>query len=285
MVILFTIATPKVYCAITKSDAIPPTWIKNPPQPLNSTYSFKVVETDAGKDLSTARKHSQKELISSVERDFNIKVYDVLESKSTTHYDNGSINFSGDEIYYMKIESEDAGVNIYYERVDEYYRIEYVGKNRIFKLYTLYAVAQPSISSPQFDSFIKTNKYGGNGLWRSMIVPGWGQLYKGSKLKGGLIFGGTIAFAGGIIITESMRSSYIQKINQTYNVNSILYYSDKVNQVNCAKNICIGGIAALYIYNLIDAVVAPGANRIKVKQLSITPYYGNNTGIKLSYQF
>lgn len=264
MVIFFTIATPNTCYAANKSDAIPPTWIKNPPQGLNNTYSFKVVETDAGNDLSTARKHSQKELTRSVEREFNIKVSDVMESQSTTHYNNKKISYLGDETYTMRIESDDAAVNIYYERVDEYYRIESVGGNRVFKLYTLYAVARPSVALPNFDSFMKTDKYGARGLWRSMIVPGWGQFYKGSKVKGGLLLGGTVACAAGIIFTESQSSDYATKATQTYNVDHIRTYLNKSNNYETARNICIGGAAAIYVYNLIDAIVAPGAKRVKI---------------------
>ena len=60
------------------------------------------------------------------------------------------------------------------------------------------------------------------------------------------------------------RADYARKIAQTHNINHIKTYSTKADHFATARNICIGAAAALYVYNLIDAIAAPGARRIVV---------------------
>ncbi|MDE6045693.1 MAG: hypothetical protein K2G10_00110, partial [Alistipes sp.] len=57
---------------------------------------------------------------------------------------------------------------------------------------------------------------------------------------------------------------YVRKIVQTHNAELKRIYATKRDHFATGRNICIGAVAALYIYNLIDAVAAPGAERIIV---------------------
>lgn len=268
------------------SDKIKPSWIKNPPKPLNNSYYFKVVETDAGFALEGSRKHSQKNLINSIAREFNIEVSEEMQSTSTSTHKDDNVNYSGKDSYTLNIKSKDEEVHISYEVVDEYYETKRIGSNEVFRLYTLYAISR-SKSVADFDEFKITNKYGAQGLWRSMIVPGWGQFHKGAKLKGGLLLGGVAAFAIGAIFTENERASSMAMIGQTHNASNIRTYTTKANNMSTARNICIGGAAILYVYNLIDAVASPGAKRViiksKLKFSSIASPDMN--GFSLTYNF
>ena len=144
--------------------------------------------------------------------------------------------------------------------IDEYE--ERKGDGKIY-LTTLYARSQID-AIPSFDNITVTDSYGARGLWRSAIVPGWGQFHKGANLKGGLILGGCAALAAGIVFTENQRSDYVRKIGKTHSAELKRTYATKRDHFATGRNICIGAIAALYVYNLIDAVAAPGARRIVV---------------------
>ena len=293
VVIAMVIATVDITAAAERGGRPRPTWIKNPPRPLNSTYSFKVVESDAGNNLSSAREHSRKELTRSIAREFNLLVSDQLNSQSTTNYNGAEPIYSGKDVYELSIKSNDGNIRIYYERIDEYYEVEKVGDYEVFRLYTLYAIPRQGVQIPTFDNFQTTTKYGFSGAWRSVIIPGWGQFYKGSKAKGAIFLGGTAALAGGIIFAENKRIAYNRNIAESYNSELKRYYADKSSTMSNVRNICIGGAVALYIYNLIDAAVAPGAKRIKVTKskmarshFSVIPTLKQNmTGVALTYNF
>jgi hypothetical protein len=54
----------------------------------------------------------------------------------------------------------------------------------------------------------------------------------------------------------------MQKINATHDADHIRTYARKADALKNARNLCIAGAAALYIYNIIDAIAAPGANHL-----------------------
>ncbi|MCH5328998.1 MAG: hypothetical protein J1E02_08245 [Coprobacter sp.] len=120
---------------------------------------------------------------------------------------------------------------------------------------------------PLYDDVELTTSYMSDpATWGLALIPGAAQFHKGSYLKGGLILGGTVVLVGGIIFTENQRSDYVGKIAKTHNANIKRAYATKRDHFATGRNICIGAGAALYVYNLIDAIVAPGARRVIVKQ-------------------
>ncbi len=290
VVALCVVSLPSVAHSAERSDRLKPTWVKSPPKPLGSGYYFKVVETDAGGNLETSRKHSQKNLINGIAREFNIEVSEEMQSTSTLNYNGGGgTNESIQESYTLNVQTHDGVVNISYERVDEYYEIRQVGGHEIFHLFTLYAVSRTS-SVAEFDDFRISNRYGAGGTWRSLIIPGWGQFHKGEKVKGGAMLGGVAVLGIGAIYADNERASYSAMVSQTQNVNNKITYNNRANNMATVRNVCIGGAAILYIYNLVDATVSPGAKRVLVKRrstTSVSPHVGiyGDVGLVASVRF
>ncbi len=232
--------------AQNKSAAIQPQWVNNAPKSSNPQQQYIVVE-DLGQSIIDLRANSNSSLSNYIKKE--VQMRGVGESILKDAQINDYIRFL------MSLDVD----NFSQQKIDEYWEKTSTGH---YRYYTLYAVStEPGV---MFEQARVTDRYGARGLWRSMIVPGWGQFYKGSKLKGGLFLGGTVACAVGAIFTESQRTDYATKATQTYDVDHIRTYLNKSNNFETARNICIGGAAAIYIYNLIDAIVAPGAKRVKI---------------------
>ena len=272
--------------SVIKSDKVRPAWLKNIPQALNNTYSFKVVSVDNGQDLSSSQLLARAELTRYVKREFNIQTSEELESVSNTTMSGGNISdYSENEKYVLRVKSEDETVGIYCEKVDEYYEVYTENGIRVFKLYTLFAVSNVG-SNAYFDDFRRTTLYGARGLWRSAICPGWGQMYKGCTAKGLTILAAEVAAIGGVIFTENERATYKSKMHSQPNFAK--QYKAKMDNYETARNCCIGVAAAIYVYNLIDAIVAPGARRVVVKprNLQFTPVaYKDFSGVTFTYNF
>lgn len=270
-------------CAVEKSDKLKPVWLRTVPRPGNSSYYFKVVYTDAGTHLSEARVLARKELAMSIERSEHIKIDETLDYRSqesvTTGEENAEIGYT------FKVRAEGKSQNLHYERVDEYWESSLENGKRVVRLYTLFAVGSQA-GRVQIDHFKRETRYGARGLVRS-VIPGWGQMYKGSMVKGGCILGGEILLAGGIIIAENLRASYIKKRNE--NPRQMKTYNTKADNWENIRNVCIGGAVALYVYNLVDAIVAPGAPRLvreKQKSLSLIPVWTPQyNGMSLVFKF
>lgn len=241
---------------------IKPRWIDSTSQSRNDGYYFVTLHTDASSSLDACRTAVLKELATNVERTDKISVSELYSDNSQQQYSNGRVVASGSDSYELKLSVEGIARPICSRRIDEYFgRDRFSGRSCY---YALYAVERFG-SVADFSDIRVTSKYGARGLWRSAIIPGWGQFHKRSYLKGGLILGGCAVFAGGIIFTENERNNYAVKIGQTHDINAIKIYQNRRNHFAIARNVCIGATAALYVYNLVDAIVAPGARYVVQK--------------------
>lgn len=243
------------------SEKIRPQWLSKLPQPTNPTFQYKLVSALASTE-GDARGKCQAILFSDAGLKNGVTIttdYKTGESVIQT-WNNGRLT---EEVKYDSTAStlaKSAEIKLYAENIAEYWERDDTGSYRMTVLFAKSELEQ----APLFDNVELTTHYGARGLWRSAIVPGWGQFHKGANLKGGLILGGCAALAAGIVFTENQRSDYIRKINKTHSTELKRAYATKRDHFATGRNICIGAIAALYVYNLIDAIAAPGAQRIVV---------------------
>ena len=120
------------------------------------------------------------------------------------------------------------------------------------------------------------------------IIPGCGQIYKGSVVIGVCILGGEAALAGGAVAFENMRKNYSKKMHRTQNADHIRSYADNADNCRTFRDDCIGSAAALYLYNFFAALVSNGKKPTIVKKshLSFTPVASPDcNGVRLCYQF
>ena len=147
-----------------------------------------------------------------------------------------------------------------------------------------YSLNTNSFRDKDFDKRLKeynasiTGRYPFSGR---VFVPGWAQLYKGSKGKGIFFIVAEAACIGGIVATEGMRSSYESKFSSTHDVDKKRSYANKAD--NCAnlRNGFIAGAAAVYLWNVIDGIAARGKRKAFMlgdAQLRVSPYVAPQTG-------
>ncbi|WP_308662615.1 DUF5683 domain-containing protein [uncultured Alistipes sp.] len=253
------------------SSALKPQWIGNVPRNSSTDFYFVEVHSDVASSLSGARISIMKELSAGVENINKISVREIYHDSSIQEYSSNTIQGYSSDFYQLKLQVEGESQPIRSRRIDEYWRTISRGGSKIYDYYALYAVERRGICA-DFSTISTTSSYGVRGLWRSAIIPGWGQFHKGANLKGGLIFGGCAILATGIVFTENQRSDYARKIVRTHDQNLINSYATKRDHFTAARNICIGAAITLYVYNLIDAIATPGARRIIVKSRKNTNY-------------
>lgn len=288
-IIFITISLLLSYINLSYSQAtsnLKPKWVNETPHPGNPTYRFHITYVDNANSIEGARMMSKSELYRLVEKSESIKVLEDYHNNSTQIYSGENVSEKTDEIYSMQIYANGEAIDLTYIKLDEYWHESYIGGIRRLEFYTLYAVAKPGIK-PQFDEVIFTDKYGLNAMARSLI-PGWGQIYKGSVVKGVSILAGEAACIAGIILCENMRASYIKKMKEQPRFAKT--YNTKADNWENGRNICIGAAAALYVYNLIDAIATKGARRAVVKKnkqnFTFIPFTDKqNSGLSFVYKF
>lgn len=266
-----------------------PKWVNNTPLELNKTYKFiEIIST--GNDLNSARIDALRLLAQ--DRQLTNAINVNVESGKLTHVDqttvNGNFNETIKEQIDINVKISGENYQVQGQKIDEFAE---KSSNGQIKLHTLFMVA--ICNNPVFDNVYLTDKYGFTPAIFSLI-PGAGQMYKGSYLKGGCILGSEILCAAGIILCESQRADYKNKVKEQPRFAKT--YNTKANNWAIGRNLCIGMAGAIYIYNLIDAAISSGARRIKIKQSGKADFTYKpcilldasnqiNLGLSLSYNF
>lgn len=120
---------------------------------------------------------------------------------------------------------------------------------------------------------------------RSMVLPGWGQLYKGQRTKGRVLLG----VWGGAVVSSVTAHILRQEAYNDYKAASnpadaaALY--DPFNRWHKARNALVLGAAVVWAYGYLDALVS--GNRIQEQRnLQITPsFYEHRLRVSVQVHF
>lgn len=270
-----------------RSEGLKPKWVLNVPVSHNPTYTFKSVYVEGMATLQQARNAAKVELLSVVEREDHVQVSEEYRRQSYQQKEtDGGMHETIKDMYTIDVMVDGKPVHLNYMKVAEYWEDDTRAGSHSIKLHTLYMVAKPGVV-PSFDDVSFTPRYGARGLIRSMFIPGWGQLYKGSTVKGLCMLGGTAAVATAIVVAENTRADYKKKMREQPKLAD--KYNSKADRWETTRNVCIGAAAALYIYNIVDAIVADGARRTVIQKrnsFSMQPQFTRDySGISFTYNF
>lgn len=160
---------------------------------------------------------------------------------------------------------------------------EYVERNSQGE-YTVYILAQTAKHPGNpYEQVSVTDEYP---FSARCFVPGMQQLYKGQKVKGIAFIGAEVLAVGGIIVSESMRADYSGKAAVERNASRKTALVDNANTMQNVRNICIGAAAAVYIWNVVDAIVSKGGKRVVLADASLVPYASPDVfGLAFNYRF
>jgi hypothetical protein len=271
--------------AFAQSGRLP--WVDGEFPPQSPEFDYHVARGE-GQSLRAARSDAFNSFLIDLGNLAGVTVTSstLSEIKSDLRYQNGGMDYREGESSTTTWRIDREGFKVSFLKVGEYSEQVRAGTGTVWHVWELYEVS----SQRSFDPYIPeyTDRYGTDAFWRSMLIPGWGQLYKGTKTKGGFIIGGEIALVGGLVATESIRASYMKKIAETHNADHIRTYARKADTMENARNLCIAGAAALYLYNLIDAVASPGNRHLitRNKHFAVYPVAGEaGAGIGLAVNF
>lgn len=216
-----------------------PGWIFNKPTPTNNSYLYDV-EWGDGK----TPKEAENEAFAKVFRYAAMQVGQPFESSEI----NAALQSGKD---YSVIAAQ---YNIPINKVCEF--SENVGGQ--YKVYILCQVAAAGNVMAQWSNFSDCDRQHVDGIavLKSALLPGLGQFHKGQNVKGVCFLTGEAVCVTAIVIGQSMRKTNINKMNNTTSVNAKKAYANKANTYTTIRNIGIGAAAAVYVWNVLDAIIA-----------------------------
>ncbi|MDE5758633.1 MAG: hypothetical protein K2H85_08475 [Allobaculum sp.] len=264
---------------ISKSSSMVPRWVNSDIPKPKSQDKYDIIRADAeGKSLDEARLRARASLTHQLATDHDIKIY---ESDTDWIQTNDNVTFDSNQVYEKKI--GDTSESLFKcQVIDEYWE----QRGNTYYVVDLFAATNYKGEIP--DRFEKTTSYGVAPVFYSLI-PGVGQMYKGNTVKGGVILGSAVVVGAGIITAESMRSSYIKKMKEYPKHHD--FYNNKATTWRNVRNVTLGVGAGLYLYNLIDAAIAPGRRKVNVSkkysyQYSFAPIWnGDNMELAFTLAF
>jgi hypothetical protein len=236
-------------------------WVDGELPPPSPSFEY-VVERGEGTSLSAAREDAFNALLLDLGNQAGVRVTSrtLSEIKRELNSRQHSQDYNETERSTTTYRIEREGFRAFFVKAGEYYERIRTPYGDIYRLWALYEVSGKKSFKPYIPEY--TARYGGDAFWRSALLPGWGQIYKGSTAKGIAVIGGEVVLIGGLVATENLRASYMQKINATHDADHIRTYARKADAMKNTRNLCIAGAAALYIYNIIDAIAAPGSKHL-----------------------
>lgn len=261
-----------------------PRWVGNTPKELNQTYRFVEV-VSKGSSIEAARIEALKVLAQN--QQFRNAVMMNVNTDKLSNVDQVRTNGDLQETIHDKItvQMEVKGQTF---RLQGYTVDEYVAERRYgqYSLHTLFMVAVTD--NPVFDRTYLSTSYGAAPIAMS-VIPGMGQIYKGSVTKGIVMLASEAALGAGIVLCENQRADYKNKMKEQPRFAKD--YNTKANNWETARNVCIGAAAAVWVYNIVDAAVARGSRHVKVKRaggggFAMAPMISpEGSGVSLAYRF
>ena len=236
-----------------KTPGMMPRWVTSA-LPKPKTPGYDIVRIGAhGRTLPEAKLNARKDLVNRLATIHHIT---LDQNSNDTEVTAGDEVLDNKKVFIQKIGDKTNGI-FKCQVIDEYY------ERRGREYYVVELIAATNEQGEIPDKFEPTTSYGVAPVFYSLI-PGVGQMYKGSTAKGGIILGSAVVVGAGIITAESLRASYIKKMKEYPKFHD--FYNNKATTWKNIRNVTLGVGAGLYIYNLIDAAVAPGRPRVIVSK-------------------
>lgn len=164
------------------SEKIKPQWLHKLPKPSNSSFMYETVSASAS-SLDNAREKCLAELIAN--SGLKNGVVAISDNKSSERlsqiWNNGKLTERVEYDSHTSTHAQYDAIKLHVENIAEYWERDRSGNYYLTKLYAKSELGK----APLFDNIELTTRYGARGLWRSAIIPGWGQFHKGANLKGG----------------------------------------------------------------------------------------------------
>ncbi|MDR2810779.1 MAG: DUF5683 domain-containing protein [Tannerellaceae bacterium] len=228
-------------------------WVDGEFPAKRGAFEYHVARGE-GATLSGARNDAFSGLLADLGNQAGVTVNSqtIAEIKSSLNYNAGSENYqeSTSNVTTHRIDRE--GFKASFTKVSEYYEYA-LGRYLLWELYEVSAGAAFTAVIPEY-----TTHYGGSALWRSMIIPGWGQFHKKKVTKGVIMLTAEVAAISGLAFCELRRSDNWRKSTETTNVNIAKEYRNRADSWELRRNIFVGAAAGVYLWNVLDAAMAKG---------------------------
>ena len=224
-----------------------PSWIKHKPESIYFAYYCGVGSSN---NLESAKKKAISNAIFEIVQSDNISIKGKLTIKSEETEENGKVDYRDEIIQDILIKGESKNIK----------GLKNVGnhwekKKFVYNYWILIRV--PKENSFANMSIYNTKKFAP--IWRSIIIPGWGQFYKKQKIKGTLILSSEIIlFSSSLFFAYKGSEFFDKENNEMFDMDKRKIYRDNKDLAYNISMFSLIGTSAIYIFNLYDSITSDG---------------------------
>jgi len=254
-----------------------PDWITNVPE---SKYFYYYCGTGSSTSLDKSKEKAVGNVIFEIIKSGNITISGELEVLTSDFEENGKSHNSSEIVQDIMIEGESQ--NVYGLRnVGDYWEEKRSGYN----YWVLIRV--PKKASFASKPIYKSAKFAP--IWRSALIPGWGQLYKQESVKGSFIMGSELALLSSSLFFAYKGKDFADKEeNEIFDMDKRETYRNNKDLAYSISMVSIIGASVVYIYNLYDSF-SNGGERKYTSLESENPFYiafqSNQLSLAWNYRF
>nr|WP_320000340.1 DUF5683 domain-containing protein [uncultured Draconibacterium sp.] len=284
VVLLLAVSPNSLKAQQSKSHHEKQPWVTGKLPPATRDFRY-VVAHGEGKSVKASRDDARLFLIIELGFSKGVKVESErnIELQSEDNYSGGfsSYNESTKQIDSYKIEGD--GYSMSLAALDEYYEKSVDN----YQIWVLYAVSDKEFTPvvPEY-----SHSYGFAAVWRSSLVPGWGQFYKKQTDKGLCFLAAEGVLVGTAVYSGMQYTDNVRKSNETTKLTLIKEYRNRADKWELRRNNAIGSAVSVYVWNVLNAALAKG--KIKYawipENLEMTAYTDSKSSLRfygLSYNF
>ncbi len=255
---------------INSSSYHAPDWTVEPPTGKYYTYYTAIGVSESS--LAAAQKQAITNILSSIIMERSVLVQSELltsiSEKSETLHGKTETSIVDAAIQEVIAKGESSRIeNLTKE--EEYWQVVSKGDNLVYEYWILMKIPKPEFAS--LDLSVEQG-YGITPIWKSAIVPGWGQFHKGESKKGWRFLISETIFTSSFFISNYFSHNYSSKAENERDYDRRKFYNDWSNRSYTVSTISGIIAGAIYAYNIFDSITSKGSKKyahIQTKPLKI----------------
>lgn len=236
---------------IDSSSKNKPSWLIEPPK--GKYFKYYSGMGSSQNSLDNAKEHAISSVLSEIIMEGEIVVSSVIRD----FYQQKNSEIISDvsrEILQKGTSTIIKGLS----KEEEYWQTKKTTNGLLYECWILMKIPKPEY----IDFDIPDQKgYGFSPVWRSALIPGWGQFHKGEPQKGWRFLISETVCVSSFFISNYFSQNYNRKAENERDYDRRKFYNNWSNRSYTIGTVSgiVGG--AIYIYNVFDSVTSKGAKR------------------------
>ena len=235
-----------------------PTWVTE--APAGKVFRYYSGMGSSGTSLQQAQENAVGNVLQQLveEGSFNVSIESTTETSESVKTSSNGPDFEiSDDFIREVIRTGTSKAIRGLQKEEEFWQSVKGGAGIEHQYWVLFKIPKPGMDP----NVTISQGYGFAPVWRSALLPGWGQRTKGEKRKGSRFLIATTTAGAATFLSFYMSDSYNQKAETERDIDNRNFYNDWSNRsytLGIVSGLLTGSI---YGYNLFDAMTASGQKR------------------------